>query len=158
MGNNKVLVPSWSLVTRLVGVHDEAGNLMHLGAGNKIEGFLWDKYHWIMFPSVPASKPCSPVLELLKMARMWQCKQNYLLDIDLPYLLAIFFFRMAHPVELNPYEHAKCVQIYGWKCLICSVEAKDQMGLNCSIYADGIVNIYGIDGTMWVCCQKCKIT
>ena len=26
--------------------------------------------------------------------------------------LAIFFFRMAHPVELNPYEHAQCVQIY----------------------------------------------
>ena len=25
---------------------------------------------------------------------------------------AILFFRMAHPVELNPYEHVKCVQIY----------------------------------------------
>ena len=67
------------------------------------------------------------------MAQMWQCKQNYLLDIDLPYPLAIFFFRMAHPVELNPYEHAKWVQMYGWKCLICSFEAKNQVGLNCSI-------------------------
>ena len=44
-----------------------------------------------------------------------------------------FVFRMALPVELNPYEDAKCVQMYGWKCLICSVEAKDQVGLNCSI-------------------------
>ena len=81
------------------------------------------------------------------MARMWQCKQNYPLDIDLPYLLAIFFFRMAHPVELNPYEHAKCVKIYGWKCLKCSVEAKDQVGLELQHIADGIVYIDSMDGT-----------
>ena len=92
------------------------------------------------------------------MARMVQCKQKYLLDIDLPYLLAIFFFKMAHPVELNPYKHAKCVQIYGWKCLICSFEVKDQVGLELQHIADGIVYIDGIDGTMWVCCQKYKKT
>ena len=63
---------------------------------------------------------------------------------------------MSHPVELNPYEHTKCVQIYGWKCLICSVEAKDQVRLELQHIADGIVYIDGIDGTMWVCCQKCK--
>ena len=57
---------------------------------------------------------------------------------------------MAHPVELNPYEHAKCVQLYGWKCLICSVEAKDQVGLELQHIADVIVYINGIDGTMWV--------
>ena len=65
---------------------------------------------------------------------------------------------MAHPVELNPYEHAKCVQIYGWKCLICFVEAKDQVGLELQHIADGIVYINGMDGTKWVCCQKCKKT
>ena len=65
---------------------------------------------------------------------------------------------MAHPVELNPYEQAKCVQIYGWKCLICSVEAKDQVGLELQHIADGVVYIDGIDGTMWVCYQKCKKT
>ena len=54
---------------------------------------------------------------------------------------------MAHPVELDPYEHAKCVQIYGWKCLICSVEAKDQIGLELQHIADGVVYIDGIDGT-----------
>ena len=127
---------------------------MHLWVGNKTEGFLWDKYPWIMFPYVAASNPCSPILELLKMAQMWQCKQNYPLDIDLPYPLAIFFFRMAHPVELNPYEYVKCVQIYGWKCLICAVIAKDQVGLELQHIADGIVYINGIDGTMWVFLQK----
>ena len=66
-----------------------------------------------MFPYVQAYILCNPVLELLKMAQMWECKQNYPLDVDLPYPLAIFFFRMAHPVKLNPYEHAKCVQMYG---------------------------------------------
>ena len=65
---------------------------------------------------------------------------------------------MAHPVELNPYEHAKCVKIYGWKYLICSVEAKDQVGLELQHIADGVVYIDGIDGTMWVCCKKCKKT
>ena len=66
-----------------------------------------------MFPYVPASNPCSPVLELLEMAQMWQCKQNYPLDIDLPLPACFFFFGMAHSMELNPYEHAKCVQMYG---------------------------------------------
>ena len=40
--------------------------------------------------------------------------------------------------------------------LICSVEAKDQVGLELQHIADGVVYIDGIDGTMWVCCQKCK--
>ena len=97
-------------------------------------------------------------LDSLKWPRMWQCKQNYPLDINLPYLLTISFFRMAHPVELNLYEHAKCVQIYGWKCLICSVEAKDQLGLELQHIADGVVYIDSMDGTKWVCCQKCKKT
>ena len=65
---------------------------------------------------------------------------------------------MAHPVELNPCEHAKCVQIYGWKCLICSVEAKDQVGLELQHIADSVVYTNGIDCTMWVSCQKCKKT
>ena len=65
---------------------------------------------------------------------------------------------MAHDVELNPYEHAKCVQIYGWKCLICSVEAKDQVGLELQHIADGVVYIDSINGTKWVCCQKYKKT
>ena len=73
-------------------------------------------------------------------------------------MLAIFIFRMATPVELNPYQHAKCVQMYGWKCLIYSVEVKDQVGLELQHIADGIVYINGIEGSKWVCCNKCKKT
>ena len=65
---------------------------------------------------------------------------------------------MALPVELNPYEHVKCVQMYGWKCLICSLEAKDQVGLELQHIANGIVYIDGIDGSKWVCCNKCRKT
>ena len=53
-------------------------------------------------------------------------------------------------MELNAYDHAQCVQMYGWKCLICSLEAKDQLGLELQHIGDGIVYINGIDGSKWV--------
>ena len=65
---------------------------------------------------------------------------------------------MAHPLELNPYEQAQCVQMYGWKCLICSVEAKDQVGLELQHISDGVVYTDGFDGSKWVFCGKCKQT
>ena len=41
--------------------------------------------------------------------------------------------------HLDYYEHAKCVELYGWKCYICCVEAKDQSGLEMQHIGDGIV-------------------
>ena len=49
------------------------------------------------------------------------------------------FFRMEFIQHLDYYEHAKCVELYGWKCYICCVEAKDQVGLEMQHIGDGIV-------------------
>ena len=45
------------------------------------------------------------------------------------YPLDVFFFRMEFTQHLDQYEHARCVETFQWKCLICSVEAPDQVGL-----------------------------
>ena len=69
-----------------------------------------------------------------------------------------FLFRMEFTQHLDDYEHAKCVELYGWKCYICCVEAKDQVGLEMQHIGDGVVYMDGIDGSKWLCCQKCKKT
>ena len=55
------------------------------------------------------------------------------------------------------YLHAYAASIFGWKCVICSIEAPDQLGLNgqhtaseTSVYTDGI------DHSKWVTCAKCN--
>ena len=60
--------------------------------------------------------------------------------------------------HLDDYEHAQCVSAFKWKCLICSVEAPDQVGLEMQHIADGFVYTDGIDQKKWVCCNKCKYT
>ena len=65
---------------------------------------------------------------------------------------------MEFTQHLDDYEHAKCVELYGWKCYICCVEAKDQVGLEMQHIGDGVVYTDGIDGSKWICCQKCKKT
>ena len=35
---------------------------------------------------------------------------------------------MEFTQHLDTYEHAKCADLFKWKCLTCSLEAKDQLG------------------------------
>ena len=49
------------------------------------------------------------------------------------------------PVELDAYHHAYALSIFDWKCLICNIEAKDQIGLENDwlgnekvVYTDGL--------------------
>ena len=63
---------------------------------------------------------------------------------------------MEFTQHLDAYEHAKCVDLFKWKCLICSVEARDQVGLEMQHIGDGVVYTDGIDHTKWVCCHGCK--
>ena len=111
-----------------------------------------------MFPYAQASLPYNHALGLLAITWMWQCKQNYPLEVDLTYPLAIFLFRMEFTLNFEAYEHAQCVQMFGCKCYICSVEAKDQVGLETQHIVDGVVYTDGIDGSKWVFCNKCKKT
>ena len=63
---------------------------------------------------------------------------------------------MEFTLDFEAYHHAQLVQQFGWKCLICSVEAKDQMGLEEQHLADGVIYTDNIDGTKWLFCNKCK--
>ena len=65
---------------------------------------------------------------------------------------------MEFTQHLDAYEHAQCVESFQWKCLICSVEARDQVGLEMQHISDGVVYTDGIDGSKWLCCNKCKKT
>ena len=67
-----------------------------------------------------------------------------------------FLFRMEFTQHLDDYEHAKCVELYSWKCYICCVEAKDQVGLEMQHIGDGVVYTDGIDGSKWICCQNAR--
>ena len=82
--------------------------------------------------------------------------------VDLPkpvrYPLDVFFFRMEFTQHLDDYEHAQCVETFKWKCLICSLEAPDQVGLEMQHIGDGYVYKDGIDQKKWLCCNKCKNT
>ena len=44
---------------------------------------------------------------------------------------------MEFTQHLDQYEHARCVETFQWKCLICSIEAPDKWGLKCSTLAMG---------------------
>ena len=59
---------------------------------------------------------------------------------------------------IDDYQYGKCVELYGWKYYICCVEAKDQVGLEMQHIGDGIVYTDEIDGSKWICYQKCKKT
>ena len=50
--------------------------------------------------------------------------------------------------HLEACEHAQCVSTFKLKCLICSVEAPDQVGLEMQHIADGFVYTDGIDKKM----------
>ena len=65
---------------------------------------------------------------------------------------------MEFTQHVDDYEYAKCVELYSWKYYICCVEAKDQVGLEMQHISDGIVYMDGIDGSNWICYQKCKKT
>ena len=63
---------------------------------------------------------------------------------------------MEFTQHADDYEYAKCAELYGWKYYICCVEAKDQVGLEMQHIGDGSVYTDGIDGSKWICYQKCK--
>ena len=46
---------------------------------------------------------------------------------------------MEFTQHLNQYEHARCVETFQWKCLICSIEAPDQVGLEMQHISDGFI-------------------
>ena len=54
---------------------------------------------------------------------------------------------MEFTQQLDVYEHAQCVEAFKWKCLICSVEARDQVGLEMQHIGDGVIYTDGIDGS-----------
>ena len=63
----------------------------------------------------------------------------------------------SKPVELDPYHHAYALSCFGWRCIVCSIEAKDQIGLEMAWLGDEkVVYTDGIDGSKWVCCNGCK--
>ena len=65
---------------------------------------------------------------------------------------------MELTLDFEAYHYAQLAQQFGWKCLICSVEAKDQMGLEEQHLADGVIYTDNINGTKWLFCNKCKNT
>ena len=70
----------------------------------------------------------------------------------------VFFPQMAHNTQTyDSYIQAYSASIFGWKCLICSVEAKDQDGIEMQHIGSG-TTIYtdSIDGTKWLCCATCR--
>ena len=63
----------------------------------------------------------------------------------------------SKPVELDPYHHACALSCFGWKCLVCGIEAKDQIGLKMAWPGDEkVVYTDRIDGSKWLCCNGCK--
>ena len=50
------------------------------------------------------------------------------------------------------------METFQWKCLICSIEAPGQVGLEMQHISDGVIHTDGIDQKKWVCCNKCKKT
>ena len=71
--------------------------------------------------------------------------------------LIIVYFRMNKPVELDPYHHAYALSCFGWKCLVCNIEAKDQIGLEMAWLGDEkVVYTDGFDRSKSVCCNGYK--
>ena len=53
----------------------------------------------------------------------------------------------SKPIELDPYHHAYALSCFGWT-LVCSIEAKDQIGLEMAWLGDEkVVYTDGIDGS-----------
>ena len=48
---------------------------------------------------------------------------------------------MEFTQQLDAYDHTQCVEAFKWKCLICSVEAKDQVGLEMQHIGDGLFTL-----------------
>ena len=72
-------------------------------------------------------------------------------------LLVHFRMNDSKPVELDPYHHVYALSCFGWKCLVCSIEAKDQIGFEMAWLGDeNVVYTDGIDGSKWVCCNGCQ--
>ena len=65
---------------------------------------------------------------------------------------------MEFTQHLDQYEHARCVETFQWKCLICSTEAPDQVGLEMQHISNGFIYTDGIDQKKCMCCNKCKKT
>ena len=61
-------------------------------------------------------------------------------------------------MDFEAYNHVQMVQQFGWKCFICSIEAKDQMGLEEQHITDGVVYTDNNNRSKWVFCSKCKKT
>ena len=62
----------------------------------------------------------------------------------------LFFLEMSDskPVELDPYHHAYALSFFRWKCLICNIEAKDQIELEMAWPGDEKVTYTdGLDGS-----------
>ena len=63
----------------------------------------------------------------------------------------------SKPIELDPYHHAYACACLGWKCYICSEEAKDQISIEDQFLADDyVIFTDGIEGSKWVFCTTCK--
>ena len=78
-----------------------------------------------------------------------------------PLECSLFILEMtdSKAVELDPYHHAYALSCFGWKCLVCSIEAKDQIGLEMVWLWLGdkkVVYTDSIDGSKWECCNGCK--
>ena len=71
----------------------------------------------------------------------------------------LFFLEMSDskPVKLDPYHHADALSCFGWKCLVCNIEAKDQIGLEMAwLGNEKVVYTDSIKGSKWVCCNGYK--
>ena len=117
----------------------------------------WEMLLWL-WKVIPLSPDKNQVLVAQMCIKTWITRSVPGPWVDLNYPLAISSLKMEFTQHLDDYEHAKCVELYGWKCYICCVEAKDQVGLEMQYIGDGIVYTDGIDGSKWISCQKCKKT
>ena len=64
---------------------------------------------------------------------------------------------MSQKPDIDAFYHAYALSIFGWKCLICNIEAKDQVGIEMAWLGDEqVVYTDSIDGSKWVCCNVCK--
>ncbi len=61
------------------------------------------------------------------------------------------------PIELDAVTHAYAEDCLGWKCTICQLSAKDQLGLQDEwLGCDTTVYTYRFDGSKWVACDECN--
>ena len=64
---------------------------------------------------------------------------------------------MSQNPDIDAFYQAYALSIFGWKCLICNNEAKDQIGIEMAWLGDEqVVYTDSIDGSKWVRCNVCK--